>query len=160
MSQQKFEVQVRSKVVKTEDSLSSVSLFMCVFVCVYLQLILRENLANHIFRLTGPGADQDPKGLFIIDIDTGDVSVSRSLDREAVDSYQVCVCVCYCLISLLLCLGSVALVSPSTQVFSLSLCYVSEMLLFVSSGSQRFKIFPTSFFLLRKGVTSSAYCNI
>lgn len=94
MSQQKFEVQVRSKVVKTEDSLSSVSLFMCVFVCVYLQLILRENLANHIFRLTGPGADQDPKGLFIIDIDTGDVSVSRSLDREAVDSYQVCVCVC------------------------------------------------------------------
>lgn len=67
---------------------------MCVFVCVYLQLILRENLANHIFRLTGPGADQDPKGLFIIDIDTGDVSVSRSLDREAVDSYQVCVCVC------------------------------------------------------------------
>ncbi|XP_024912082.1 cadherin-13 [Cynoglossus semilaevis] len=52
-------------------------------------LILRENLANHIFRLTGPGADQDPKGLFIIDIDTGDVSVSRSLDREAVDSYQL-----------------------------------------------------------------------
>uniref|UniRef100_A0A3P8X3L5 Cadherin-13 n=1 Tax=Cynoglossus semilaevis TaxID=244447 RepID=A0A3P8X3L5_CYNSE len=45
--------------------------------------------SNHIFRLTGPGADQDPKGLFIIDIDTGDVSVSRSLDREAVDSYQL-----------------------------------------------------------------------
>ncbi|AWP08834.1 putative cadherin-13 [Scophthalmus maximus] len=43
---------------------------------------------NHIFRLTGPGADQDPRGLFIIDIDTGEVSVSRSLDREAIDSYE------------------------------------------------------------------------
>ena len=66
---------------------------VCVFVC--LQLISRdEKLGNHIFRLTGPGADQDPKGLFTIDIDTGDVSVTRSLDREAIDSYQVCVCVC------------------------------------------------------------------
>ncbi|KAI4825791.1 hypothetical protein KUCAC02_021458, partial [Chaenocephalus aceratus] len=35
-----------------------------------------------------PGADQDPRGLFTIDIDTGDVSVSRSLDREAIDSYE------------------------------------------------------------------------
>ncbi|XP_036963407.1 cadherin-13 isoform X2 [Acanthopagrus latus] len=48
-----------------------------------------EKLGNHIFRLTGPGADQDPKGLFTIDIDTGDVSVTRSLDREAIDSYQL-----------------------------------------------------------------------
>ncbi|KAJ4938712.1 hypothetical protein JOQ06_003321, partial [Pogonophryne albipinna] len=36
-----------------------------------------------------PGADQDPRGLFTIDIDTGDVSVSRSLDREAIDSYEL-----------------------------------------------------------------------
>lgn len=62
------------------------------FVCV--QVISAEKSGNHIFRLTGPGADQYPKGLFIIDIDTGEVSVSRSLDREATDSYQVCVCVC------------------------------------------------------------------
>lgn len=52
-------------------------------------VISTERLGNHIFRLTGPGADQDPKGLFTIDIDTGDVSVSRSLDREAIESYQL-----------------------------------------------------------------------
>ncbi|XP_068613294.1 cadherin-13-like [Brachionichthys hirsutus] len=52
-------------------------------------VISAEMSRNHIFRLTGPGADRDPKGLFTIDIDTGDVSVSRSLDREAIDSYQL-----------------------------------------------------------------------
>ncbi|XP_028263750.1 cadherin-13 [Parambassis ranga] len=52
-------------------------------------VISPEKLGNHFFRLTGPGADQDPKGLFTIDIDTGDVSVRRSLDREAIDSYQL-----------------------------------------------------------------------
>uniref|UniRef100_A0A1A8PM07 Cadherin-13 n=1 Tax=Nothobranchius pienaari TaxID=704102 RepID=A0A1A8PM07_9TELE len=44
---------------------------------------------NHIFRLTGPGADQEPRGLFTIDINSGDVSVSRPLDREAIDSYEL-----------------------------------------------------------------------
>ncbi|KAM9854303.1 cadherin-13 [Aulostomus maculatus] len=53
------------------------------------KVISAEKSRNHIFRLTGPGADQDPKGLFTIDINTGDVSVSRSLDREAIDSYQL-----------------------------------------------------------------------
>ncbi|XP_054631655.1 cadherin-13 [Dunckerocampus dactyliophorus] len=52
-------------------------------------VISTEKSWDHIFRLTGPGADQDPKGLFTIDIDTGDVSVTRSLDREAIDSYQL-----------------------------------------------------------------------
>ncbi|XP_020494790.1 cadherin-13 [Labrus bergylta] len=52
-------------------------------------VISTEKPGNHIFRLTGPGADQDPKGLFTIDIDTGEVSVSRSLDREAIDSYEL-----------------------------------------------------------------------
>ncbi|XP_061678491.1 cadherin-13 [Syngnathoides biaculeatus] len=52
-------------------------------------VISTEKSWDHIFRLTGPGADQDPKGLFIIDIDTGDVSVTRSLDREVIDSYQL-----------------------------------------------------------------------
>lgn len=74
-------------------------------VCLSPQVISTEKLQNHIFRLTGPGADQDPKGLFTIDIDTGDVSVSRPLDREAIDTYQVgykslsvslCLCVCVC----------------------------------------------------------------
>lgn len=44
---------------------------------------------KHIFRLTGPGADQDPKGLFTIDMDSGVVSVSRSLDRETTGFYQL-----------------------------------------------------------------------
>ncbi|XP_042268836.1 cadherin-13 isoform X2 [Thunnus albacares] len=52
-------------------------------------VISSEKSGNHIFRLTGPGADQDPKGLFTIDIDTGEVSVSRSLDREDFDSYEL-----------------------------------------------------------------------
>lgn len=52
-------------------------------------VISSDRSRNHIFRLTGPGADQHPRGLFTIDIDTGDVSVSRSLDREAIDSYQL-----------------------------------------------------------------------
>ncbi|KAM4618194.1 cadherin-13 [Polymixia lowei] len=52
-------------------------------------VISTENQGNHIFGLTGHGADKDPKGLFTIDMDTGDVSVSRSLDREAIDSYQL-----------------------------------------------------------------------
>nr|XP_020458662.1 cadherin-13 isoform X2 [Monopterus albus] len=52
-------------------------------------VISAQKSGNHIFRLKGPGADQDPKGLFIIDIDTGEVSVSRSLDREAIASYEL-----------------------------------------------------------------------
>ncbi|XP_039470186.1 cadherin-13 isoform X2 [Oreochromis aureus] len=44
---------------------------------------------EQIFRMTGPGADQDPKGLFTIDMNSGTVSVSRSVDREASDSYQL-----------------------------------------------------------------------
>lgn len=52
-------------------------------------VISTEKPGNHIFQLSGHGADRDPKGLFTIDIHTGDVSVSRSLDREAIDSYQL-----------------------------------------------------------------------
>lgn len=52
-------------------------------------VISMERSGSHIFQLSGPGADQHPKGLFTIDIHTGDVSVSRSLDREAIDSYQL-----------------------------------------------------------------------
>uniref|UniRef100_A0A665TIG9 Cadherin-13 n=1 Tax=Echeneis naucrates TaxID=173247 RepID=A0A665TIG9_ECHNA len=52
-------------------------------------VISTERSGNLLFRLTGPGADRDPKGLFTIDVDTGEVSVSRSLDREAIDSYKL-----------------------------------------------------------------------
>ncbi|XP_036399517.1 cadherin-13 isoform X1 [Megalops cyprinoides] len=44
---------------------------------------------NHIFRLTGKGADQDPRGVFSINKVTGEVSVSRSLDREAIAVYHL-----------------------------------------------------------------------
>lgn len=44
---------------------------------------------DHIFRLTGRGADQDPKGVFSINRLTGEVAVSRALDREAIAYYHV-----------------------------------------------------------------------
>ncbi|KAI2653452.1 Cadherin-13 [Labeo rohita] len=43
---------------------------------------------DHIFRLTGKGADQDPKGVFSINRLTGEVAVSRALDREAIAYYH------------------------------------------------------------------------
>ncbi|XP_034161384.1 cadherin-13 [Pangasianodon hypophthalmus] len=44
---------------------------------------------DHIFRLTGKGADQDPKGVFSINKLTGEVAVSRALDREAIAFYHL-----------------------------------------------------------------------
>lgn len=41
------------------------------------------------FRLTGKGVDQDPKGTFRINENTGSVSVTRTLDRETIATYQV-----------------------------------------------------------------------
>uniref|UniRef100_I3JVP0 Cadherin 13 n=1 Tax=Oreochromis niloticus TaxID=8128 RepID=I3JVP0_ORENI len=52
-------------------------------------LLKSSGSREQIFRMTGPGADQDPKGLFTIDMNSGTVSVSRSVDREASDSYQL-----------------------------------------------------------------------
>uniref|UniRef100_A0A672Q221 Cadherin 13 n=1 Tax=Sinocyclocheilus grahami TaxID=75366 RepID=A0A672Q221_SINGR len=50
---------------------------------------LREHLGDHIFRLIGRGADQDPKGVFSINRLTGEVAVSRALDREAIAYYHL-----------------------------------------------------------------------
>lgn len=44
---------------------------------------------DHIFRLMGRGADEDPKGVFSINKLTGEVAVSRALDREAIAFYRV-----------------------------------------------------------------------
>ncbi|XP_071182300.1 cadherin-13 [Salvelinus alpinus] len=44
---------------------------------------------DHIFHMTGSGADQDPKGVFTINRVTGEVSVSQELDREAISSYTL-----------------------------------------------------------------------
>ncbi|TEA30927.1 hypothetical protein DBR06_SOUSAS7010035, partial [Sousa chinensis] len=41
------------------------------------------------FRLTGKGVDQEPKGIFRINENTGSVSVTRNLDRETIATYQV-----------------------------------------------------------------------
>ncbi|OBS58708.1 hypothetical protein A6R68_10142 [Neotoma lepida] len=41
------------------------------------------------FRLTGKGVDQEPKGIFRINDNTGSVSVTRSLDREMIATYQI-----------------------------------------------------------------------
>nr|XP_044616858.1 cadherin-13 isoform X6 [Equus asinus] len=40
------------------------------------------------FRLTGKGVDQEPKGIFRINENTGSVSVTRTLDRETIATYQ------------------------------------------------------------------------
>ncbi|XP_034528710.1 cadherin-13 isoform X4 [Ailuropoda melanoleuca] len=41
------------------------------------------------FRLTGKGVDQEPKGIFRINENTGSVSVTRTLDRETMATYQL-----------------------------------------------------------------------
>uniref|UniRef100_A0A8C2BDI1 Cadherin-13 n=1 Tax=Cyprinus carpio TaxID=7962 RepID=A0A8C2BDI1_CYPCA len=54
-----------------------------------IQVISSNMKEDHIFRLTGRGADQDPKGVFSINRLTGDVAVSRALDREAIAYYHL-----------------------------------------------------------------------
>lgn len=109
----------------------------------YPQVISPEKPGDHIFRLTGPGADRDPKGLFTIDIDTGDVSVSRSLDREAIDSYQVSMCVNACekhLLILFIC---------SFFYFLLMLAYAASSLTYVTFSFSNFLFYSL---LPREGI--------
>ncbi|KAK3570383.1 hypothetical protein QTP86_019253 [Hemibagrus guttatus] len=53
------------------------------------EVISSDMKDDHIFRLTGKGADQDPKGVFSINKLTGEVAVSRALDREAIAFYHL-----------------------------------------------------------------------
>lgn len=48
------------------------------------------------YSVTGPGADQNPNGLFIIDAISGTLSVTKPLDREHIPNFHVSVCV-YCI---------------------------------------------------------------
>lgn len=67
------------------------------FTCVsVLQVISSDMKEDHIFRLTGKGADQDPKGVFSINKLTGEVAVSRALDREAIAFYHVSMTAQFC----------------------------------------------------------------
>ncbi|KAL7871114.1 hypothetical protein SRHO_G00086110, partial [Serrasalmus rhombeus] len=54
-----------------------------------VRVISSDMKEDHIFRLTGKGADQDPKGVFSINKLTGEVAVSRALDREAIAFYHL-----------------------------------------------------------------------
>lgn len=54
-----------------------------------MQVIRSEGTEGVKFRLSGKGVDQDPKGIFRINEMNGDVSVTRTLDREAIANYEV-----------------------------------------------------------------------
>ncbi|XP_031471354.1 cadherin-13 isoform X2 [Phasianus colchicus] len=53
------------------------------------KVINSEGTEGAKFRLSGKGVDQDPKGIFRINEISGDVSVTRPLDREAIANYEL-----------------------------------------------------------------------
>ncbi|XP_039619429.1 cadherin-13 [Polypterus senegalus] len=53
------------------------------------KVISSDHMDNALFRLSGKGADQDPKGVFNINKNTGEVLVTRTLDREIIDFYNM-----------------------------------------------------------------------
>ncbi|XP_029463978.1 cadherin-13 isoform X2 [Rhinatrema bivittatum] len=53
------------------------------------KVLVSDKQEGSKFRLTGKGADQDPKGIFRINENTGEVQVTRSLDREAAATYYL-----------------------------------------------------------------------
>lgn len=53
------------------------------------KVVVSDRIQGSKFRLYGKGVDEEPKGIFRINENTGEVSVSRSLDRELIPSYQL-----------------------------------------------------------------------
>ncbi|KAM9374041.1 cadherin-13 [Phaethornis superciliosus] len=53
------------------------------------KVVSSEGTGGAKFRLSGRGVDQDPKGIFRINEISGDVSVTRTLDREAIANYEL-----------------------------------------------------------------------
>lgn len=57
--------------------------------CFSDQVVDSDRPEGSKFRLTGKGVDQEPKGIFRINENTGSVSVTQTLDRETIATYQV-----------------------------------------------------------------------
>ncbi|XP_062474307.1 cadherin-13 isoform X1 [Pezoporus occidentalis] len=56
----------------------------------YIGKVVSRSVGEGVrFRLSGKGADEDPKGIFKINEITGDISVTQVLDREAAASYEL-----------------------------------------------------------------------
>ncbi|KAM4722120.1 cadherin-13 [Rhinophrynus dorsalis] len=53
------------------------------------KVVVSDMLPGSKIRLSGKGVDQEPRGTFRINENTGDVSVTKSLDRESIPSYQL-----------------------------------------------------------------------
>jgi len=70
------------------------NLILCLScVCVF-QIQSDKGKSNALrYSVTGPGADQNPTGLFIIDAISGILSVTKPLDREHTPYFNVSVCV-------------------------------------------------------------------
>lgn len=59
--------------------------------CVFQIRSDRDKINALRYSVTGPGADQTPTGLFIIDPITGQLSVTKPLDREQISNFHVSV---------------------------------------------------------------------
>ncbi|KAG8437478.1 hypothetical protein GDO86_008253 [Hymenochirus boettgeri] len=53
------------------------------------KVVVSDRIPGSKIRLSGKGVDQEPKGTFRINENTGEVSVTKSLDREAIPFYQL-----------------------------------------------------------------------
>ncbi|XP_053556733.1 cadherin-13 [Bombina bombina] len=56
---------------------------------IVARVVVSERTPGSKFRLTGRGVDQEPKGTFKINENTGEVLVTRSLDREIIPFYEM-----------------------------------------------------------------------
>lgn len=85
-------IQSSSCYAPAQNSILCLSCKICAFV---FQIQSDKDKSNTLrYSVTGPGADQNPTGLFIIDPITGILSVTKPLDREHIPNFHVSVCVC------------------------------------------------------------------